>query len=248
MRAIHYYDQIGLVRPSARTAGGHRVYGDLDVQRLCVVALLRMAGLSTVEIEQHLAEPDWSLSQIVSYQLRRLDRQLIDVGTLRNRLIEVAAADPATVEPGFLAAAQRSLATPYLAHNAVAVLPYADVDAARQWLGDVFGLPPGPPNAAGPISEGTTQYASVLTGQGLIHLHRASDGFRPPGRAGNSTAMVVITVDDVDHLARQIKAKGGRLTHGPADMAYGVREFGTADLEGHIWCFHQTLAMTGDQQ
>ena len=247
MRAIRYYDQIGLVRPSARTAGGHRVYSDLDVRHLCAVALLRMAGLSTVEIQQHLADPDWSLSQIVSYQLRRLDRQLIDVGTLHNRLIEVAVADPATVDPGFLAAAQRSLATPYLAHNAVAVLPYTDVEAARQWLGDVFGLPPGPPNA-GPISEGTTQYASVLTGQGLIHLHRASDGFRPPACAGNSTAMVVITVDDVDHLAQQIKAKGVRLTHGPVDMAYGVREFGAEDLEGHIWCFHQILATTGDQQ
>lgn len=126
------------------------------------------------------------------------------------------------------------------------MLPYTDVAAARQWLGDVFGLPPGPPDDGGRDSDGATRYASVLTRQGLIHLHRATVGFQPPARTAGSTAMVVITVDDVDGLAQQIHARGGQLTHGPADMAYGVREFGAADIEGHIWCFHQSLSATGD--
>lgn len=90
VRAIHYYDQIGLVTPSVRTDGGHRIYSDHDVERLCAVALLRMAGQSTSEIGECLAVPDWNLSNIIQSQVARLDRQLTALGTLRYRLAEVA--------------------------------------------------------------------------------------------------------------------------------------------------------------
>ena len=35
VRALHHYDQIGLVVPSARTSGGHRLYTDADLAVLC---------------------------------------------------------------------------------------------------------------------------------------------------------------------------------------------------------------------
>ena len=31
VRALHHYDRIGLVVPSARTPGGHRLYTDADL-------------------------------------------------------------------------------------------------------------------------------------------------------------------------------------------------------------------------
>ena len=34
VRTLHHYDEIGLVRPSARTAAGYRVYSAGDVERL----------------------------------------------------------------------------------------------------------------------------------------------------------------------------------------------------------------------
>ena len=34
VRALHYHDEIGLVRPSQRSAAGYRIYGDRDVLRL----------------------------------------------------------------------------------------------------------------------------------------------------------------------------------------------------------------------
>lgn len=34
VRTLHYYDQIGLLRPSARTAAGYRLYGRDDLLRL----------------------------------------------------------------------------------------------------------------------------------------------------------------------------------------------------------------------
>src|SRR5215475_15923126 len=34
VRALHHYDEIGLVQPSARTAAGYRAYSAGDVERL----------------------------------------------------------------------------------------------------------------------------------------------------------------------------------------------------------------------
>lgn len=243
VRAVRYYDQIGLVSPSIRTDGGHRLYSDHDVQRLCAVALLRMAGQSTGEIGQRLASPGWDLSNILEGQLARLEEQLTALGTLRHRLAEVAQGGSRSGS-GFLADAQRALATPYAARKAVALLPYVDVVEAQRWLGEVFRLAPGPTDQA---PEGAIRYASVITGQGLVHLHQATEGFEPPAIAGVCTAMIVVTVDDVDQLAEHIVGKGGQVTHGPVDMTYGVRELGAADLAGHIWCFHQRLQTTGEQ-
>jgi hypothetical protein len=35
VRALHHYDEIGLLEPSLRTASGHRLYDAADVARLC---------------------------------------------------------------------------------------------------------------------------------------------------------------------------------------------------------------------
>ena len=34
VRTLHHYDQIGLLRPSARTAAGYRLYEEADLLRL----------------------------------------------------------------------------------------------------------------------------------------------------------------------------------------------------------------------
>jgi hypothetical protein len=41
VRALHHYDEIGLVRPSQRTAAGYRLYDDADALRLQQVLVLR---------------------------------------------------------------------------------------------------------------------------------------------------------------------------------------------------------------
>jgi MerR family transcriptional regulator, thiopeptide resistance regulator len=50
VRALHHYDEIGLVRPSDRSAAGYRLYSDADVHRLQQVLLLRELGLPLEEI------------------------------------------------------------------------------------------------------------------------------------------------------------------------------------------------------
>src|SRR5688500_1873810 len=50
VRALHHYDEIGLVRPSQRTAAAYRLYDDADVLRLHQVLLFRELGLPLHEI------------------------------------------------------------------------------------------------------------------------------------------------------------------------------------------------------
>jgi len=33
VRALHHYDHLGLVRASRRTAAGHRLYGEADIEK-----------------------------------------------------------------------------------------------------------------------------------------------------------------------------------------------------------------------
>jgi len=50
VRALHHYDEIGLVRPSQRTAAGYRLYDERDVLRLQQVLVFRELGVPLDEI------------------------------------------------------------------------------------------------------------------------------------------------------------------------------------------------------
>jgi DNA-binding transcriptional MerR regulator len=50
VRALHHYDEIGLVRPSQRTAAGYRLYDERDVLRLQQVLVFREIGVPLDEI------------------------------------------------------------------------------------------------------------------------------------------------------------------------------------------------------
>lgn len=50
VRALHHYDEIGLVKPSQRSAAGYRLYADRDVLRLQQVLVLRELGVPLEEI------------------------------------------------------------------------------------------------------------------------------------------------------------------------------------------------------
>jgi DNA-binding transcriptional MerR regulator len=50
VRALHHYDEIGLVQPSQRSAAGYRLYDDRDVLRLQQVLVFRELGVALDEI------------------------------------------------------------------------------------------------------------------------------------------------------------------------------------------------------
>lgn len=56
VRALHHYDEIGLVRPSQRSAAGYRLYVERDVLRLQQVLVLRELGVPLDEIAAAIDE------------------------------------------------------------------------------------------------------------------------------------------------------------------------------------------------
>jgi len=90
VRALHHFDGIGLLRPSQRSAAGHRRYTAADVERLYRVLALRGLGVPLREIEAALDGDD--LAGTVRRQLDQVDRGLATARRLRRRLLALSAA------------------------------------------------------------------------------------------------------------------------------------------------------------
>lgn len=54
VRTLHYYDQIGLLRPSFEKANGYRVYTDADLLKLQQILTLKFMGFSLAQIRELL--------------------------------------------------------------------------------------------------------------------------------------------------------------------------------------------------
>lgn len=50
LRTIRYYGQVGLAPPSARTAGGFRLYTEADVERLLLIMSMKPLGFTLEEM------------------------------------------------------------------------------------------------------------------------------------------------------------------------------------------------------
>ena len=85
VRALHYYEEIGLLSPSQRTDSGHRLYTAGDVVRLQQIKSLRALGLSLREIRESLDRPDFPLRRVIELHLSRLKEQI----ELQRRLYEL---------------------------------------------------------------------------------------------------------------------------------------------------------------
>ena len=58
LRTVRYYEESGLVRPSERTDGGFRLYGEEEVARLEVIKQMKPLGFSLQEMRELLAARD----------------------------------------------------------------------------------------------------------------------------------------------------------------------------------------------
>lgn len=58
VRTLHHYDEIGLLRPSERSAAEYRRYSDADLERLQQILFYRELGLALNEIASVLDDPE----------------------------------------------------------------------------------------------------------------------------------------------------------------------------------------------
>lgn len=83
-RTLHYYDEIGLLRPEKVGENGYRYYGEPDLLRLQQILFFKELDFSLEEIEEILTRPDFDLLHALrghkaglQERARRIDR-LID--------------------------------------------------------------------------------------------------------------------------------------------------------------------------
>jgi len=72
VRALHHYDEIGLLKPSLHTEAGYRLYTAGDVARLQQVLSLRSLGFSLEEVRDCLTRPDFAPLPVIRLHLERL--------------------------------------------------------------------------------------------------------------------------------------------------------------------------------
>ncbi len=99
IRALHHYDELGLLVPSARTQAGHRLYDEEDVRRLYRIVALRQLSLPLEEVATVLEDESISLADTVRRHLERVECDLERQERLRRRLAQILAALDRSAEP-----------------------------------------------------------------------------------------------------------------------------------------------------
>src|SRR4051794_22435910 len=99
VRTLHHWDEIGLLRPAARSAAGHRRYSDADVRRLYRIVALRGLGLSLEDVGAALEHEGPDLRAAVAGHLARVEEELAHVRNLRRRLRRILDAFDQLGEP-----------------------------------------------------------------------------------------------------------------------------------------------------
>ena len=242
VRTLHHYDQIGLLRPSARLAGGHRLYDATDLARLYRIIRLRQLGFPLSQVAEVLAEPEWQLAPAIERHLAEARRRAAMTTRLAARLAAMAAElarhdDPSPEE--LFSTVEEMIMMDGAIAGTTGVLMYDDLDAAHDYIVRVFGL------ASGQVwksDDGFTEYREVRAGEQVIGLHPSgANGYRSPRSVNAVTSTTVISVDDTDaHYARTVDA-GAQIVCEPVDRPYGIREYGASDPEGQIWWFQSPL-------
>jgi DNA-binding transcriptional MerR regulator len=92
VRTLHHYDQIRLLRPSARSASGHRIYSPSDLARLQQIVSLRQVGFSLTQIKRCLRDPDFVAADALRLQLEHVKQQIQEQQKLCARLETLASA------------------------------------------------------------------------------------------------------------------------------------------------------------
>jgi len=243
VRTLHYYEEIGLLRPSGRTEAGHRLYSDADVERLYRISLLRRLGLRLEDIARALDDPAWNLQSALSAHLGDLDRRLEATSRLRARINHLVAQSTTTEGPktdDLLKILEEMTMLDTTVQRRIALLVYRDLQAAHDYLVRVFGLGPG---RLTKDDHGRIVHGELQAGDGVVWLHPelASMGLSSPAAVGASTACMAVIVDDVDAHFRHASEAGASIEYEPVDQHYGYREYGARDSEGHLWSFMKPL-------
>ena len=107
-----------------------------------------------------------------------------------------------------------------------------DLDEAKRFYGEVFGLPLAFEDAD------STEFDVGNTILNLLQTAAAKELIDPAvvaERGAGSRFQFTIGVDDVDAMCTVLERRGVRLLNGPVDRPWGIRTASFSDPGGHIW-------------
>lgn len=100
VRALHHYDEIGLLKPAAVTEAGYRLYDDGSLRRLQTILLLRELEFPLRDIRKMLDSPDFDTQAALEQQIAlfELKRQRLDALIAHARNLQKEGANAADFE------------------------------------------------------------------------------------------------------------------------------------------------------
>ena len=81
VKTIRYYDEIGLIKPSEYTDGGHRLYTADDIWRLELITTLRYLDFGIDEIHQLIAG-ELTVEKALAWQIESLETQANTIASM----------------------------------------------------------------------------------------------------------------------------------------------------------------------
>ena len=75
VRTLHYYDEIGLLKPSSYGNNGYRYYGEDATLRLQQILFYRELGLCLDDIKDVLDDPDFDVLRALQAHRQALQEQ-----------------------------------------------------------------------------------------------------------------------------------------------------------------------------
>ncbi|MGX1929056.1 MerR family transcriptional regulator [Flagellimonas sp. 2504JD4-2] len=82
VRTLHYYDKIGLLKPSERTEAGYRYYGIKELLRLQQILFYKELDFSLEKINDLLDDPNFDLVTALKNHKKALKKRRTQIGTL----------------------------------------------------------------------------------------------------------------------------------------------------------------------
>jgi DNA-binding transcriptional MerR regulator len=68
IRTLHYYDEIGILKPSCVSSSGRRFYSEDEIITLQKIVALKFLGFSLEEIKNFMQEEKWDLKESLAFQ------------------------------------------------------------------------------------------------------------------------------------------------------------------------------------
>ena len=107
-----------------------------------------------------------------------------------------------------------------------------DLEAARQFYREVFGLPVMFEDADSTVFDFGNTIINLLR---TTAAHELIEPAAVASPEAGSRLQLILQVDDVDAMCAELAAVGVKLLNGPMDRPWGIRTASFRDPGGHIW-------------